>query len=162
MINNNQIQMQAQKYKKGLERFDFWHVYYDSGGNKFWCITFKKFGKNTGFLMYNENNTTEKELVHAFWNIGISTSLINVVTKGMRDHYTKPLTYLTDLRILLENWQREASAEAVLFSKQIISYFDMVHYYEQTQKEIRQMHLNLLGVLKRSGKYRQINRFRYG
>ena len=148
MINNNQIQMQAQKYKKGLEKFDFWHVYYDSGGNKFWCITFTRFGKNTGFLMYNENNATEKELVHAFWNIGISTSLINVVTKGMRDHYTKPLTYLTDLRILLENWQREASAEAVLFSKQIISYFDMVHYYEQTQKEIRQMHLNLLEVQK--------------
>ena len=48
---------------------------------------------------------------------------------------------ISDLRILLENWQREATAEAVLFSKQIISYFDMVHYYEQTQKEIRQMHL---------------------
>ena len=61
--------------------------------------------------------------MHAFWNIGISTSLINVVTKGMRDHYTKPLTYLTDLRILLENWQREASAEALLFSKQIIRLF---------------------------------------
>lgn len=149
MIDNNQIQIQAQKHRKRLEKLDFWNVHYDSNVNKFWCITFTKFGKNTGFFICAENNAIEQELVHAFWNIGISTSLINVVTKGMRDHYTKPLTYLTDLRILLEDWQKEASAEAVSFSEQMISYFDMVQYYEQTQKEIRQMHINLLEEVKR-------------
>lgn len=143
-MDHAKLLQEAQPFKKMFEKYHILKLPYQShDGKTYWCAKYLLFGKNSGFLILAENTPDLEEVREAMWNIGMVTSLNNGISAEIVEHYTKRLDYIVILEDLLIKWQTDYPDQSNAFSDHIQNYRSMVSFYEESMREIRQVHVEL-------------------
>ena len=143
-MDKEHLLKKAKKFKKVFETMLPLDIPYVNSKQTFWCVNYKRFSENSGFLIIPEQDASYDEKVEAYWHIAMSSSLINGVSKGMVGQRNKSLDYLENLNELFEKWQLDHYAEAKEFVGEINQFNELVDFYQRTQNEIDGLHRKLL------------------